>query len=64
MEIPVIVAILVVLFASLKIVQEYERGKPKAKVKKIGTSKLTGTKVIYIPDQEIFQIIEWNEKKT
>ena len=44
-------------------VQEYERGKPKAKVKKIGTSKLTGTKVIYIPDQEIFQIIEWNEKK-
>ncbi|MEK7212485.1 MAG: toprim domain-containing protein, partial [Patescibacteria group bacterium] len=43
-------------------VQEYERGKPKAKVKKIGTSKTTGTKVIFSPDPEIFSQIEYNEK--
>ncbi|OGZ00101.1 MAG: DNA gyrase subunit B [Candidatus Liptonbacteria bacterium RIFCSPLOWO2_01_FULL_52_25] len=34
--------------------QEYKRGKPTAKVKKIGTSKGTGTKVIFSPDPEIF----------
>ena len=43
--------------------QEYERGEPKAKVKKIGTSKQNGTKVIFSPDPEIFSIIEFNDKR-
>ncbi|MEK7640544.1 MAG: DNA topoisomerase (ATP-hydrolyzing) subunit B [Patescibacteria group bacterium] len=34
--------------------QEYKRGKPQYKVKKIGSSKTTGTKVIFQPDPEIF----------
>ncbi|MBU6500619.1 MAG: DNA topoisomerase (ATP-hydrolyzing) subunit B [Patescibacteria group bacterium] len=42
--------------------QEYERGKPKAKVKKIGSSKHTGTKVIFSPDPEIFPSISFNYK--
>ncbi|MDO8430235.1 MAG: DNA topoisomerase (ATP-hydrolyzing) subunit B [bacterium] len=42
--------------------QEYERGKPKYKVKKVGKSKTTGTKVTFIPDSEIFAKIEWNLK--
>ncbi|HUZ92759.1 MAG TPA: DNA topoisomerase (ATP-hydrolyzing) subunit B [Candidatus Paceibacterota bacterium] len=42
--------------------QEYERGKPKARVKKIGTSKATGTKVIFSPDPEIFKEISFNWK--
>jgi len=43
--------------------QEYERGEPESKVKKIGTSKATGTKVIFSPDPQIFSIIEFNEKR-
>ncbi|MBI4086170.1 MAG: DNA topoisomerase (ATP-hydrolyzing) subunit B [Candidatus Liptonbacteria bacterium] len=43
--------------------QEYERGKPKAKVKKDGSSKTTGTKVIFSPDPQIFSTIEFNEKR-
>ncbi len=43
-------------------VQEYERGKPKFKVKKIGAAKTTGTKVIFSPDPEIFSNIEFNLK--
>ncbi len=42
--------------------QEYKRGKPTAKVKKIGTSKATGTKVIFLPDIEIFKEISFNLK--
>jgi len=43
--------------------QEYAKGKKKAKVKKIGTSKLTGTIVTFEPDPEIFSEIEfdWNK---
>jgi DNA gyrase subunit B len=43
--------------------QEYERGKPKAKVKKIGSCGQTGTKVIFSPDPQIFSAIEFNEKR-
>ena len=43
--------------------QEYERGKPKSKVKRVGASKRTGTKVTFLPDKEIFATLEFNEKK-
>lgn len=44
-------------------VQEYERGKPRAAVKKAGTCGRTGTKVIFEPDTEIFQKSEFDLKK-
>lgn len=44
-------------------VQEYERGKPKFKVKKTVKSKKTGTMVTFLPDSEIFSKIEWNWKQ-
>jgi len=44
-------------------VQEYKRGKPLAKVKKIGSCNRTGTKVTFLADQEIFQIIEYSDKR-
>ncbi len=44
-------------------VQEYERGKPKSKIKKIGASKRTGTKVTFSPDPQIFPEIEFNDKR-
>ena len=37
-----------------KFVQEYAKGKPKAATKKIGTSSLHGTQVVFEPDPEIF----------
>jgi len=42
--------------------QEYERGARKAKVKKVGVSKLTGTVVTFEPDPQIFKEIafEWS----
>ena len=42
--------------------QEYVRGKQKAKVKKLGTTKLRGTVVLFDPDPEIFSEIKfsWN----
>ncbi len=43
--------------------QEYVRGVPKGNVKKNGTSKTTGTKVIFDADPEIFQKIEYDRKK-
>lgn len=43
-----------------KYVQEYERGKPKAKVKKIGPSNLRGTVVTFEPDTEIFSETKFN----
>ncbi|MBU2082329.1 DNA topoisomerase (ATP-hydrolyzing) subunit B [Patescibacteria group bacterium] len=47
--------------------QEYERGKPTGKVKKTGTSKITGTIVTFEPDQEIFNTFEkggeWFDEK-
>lgn len=37
--------------------QEYERGKPMYPVKVVGESALTGTKVTFLPDTEIFTIV-------
>ena len=44
-------------------VQEYERGKPQYKVKKTEKSKRTGTRVIFLPDAEIFSKIDWDLKR-
>ncbi|KKU13846.1 MAG: gyrase subunit B protein [Parcubacteria group bacterium GW2011_GWC2_45_7] len=41
-------------------VQEYTRGKPKAKVKASGKSSGTGTTIIFKPDAEIFPEIKFN----
>jgi len=43
--------------------QEYERGKPKHSIKKGNKSKLTGTKITFLPDEEIFEKIEWDHKR-
>ncbi len=40
--------------------QSYVRGKPVVKLKKIGTTKKTGTKVTFKPDEEIFKFIDFN----
>jgi len=40
-------------------VQEYSRGKAKSKVKKVGSSKLTGTIITFEPDKEIFPDIDF-----
>jgi len=39
--------------------QEYERGKPKDKVKKIGSRKLSGTKTHFLADSSIFSKVEF-----
>ena len=44
-------------------VQEYKRGKPEAKVKNTGKCSKVGTKVTFIPDSEIFSVIEWDIKR-
>ncbi|MFC1623673.1 ATP-binding protein, partial [Patescibacteria group bacterium] len=43
--------------------QEYAKGKKKAKVKKIGTSKLNGSIITFEADSEIFPEIEYDWKK-
>ncbi|MDP3999760.1 MAG: DNA topoisomerase (ATP-hydrolyzing) subunit B [bacterium] len=43
--------------------QEYERGKPKYKVKKTEKCDRTGTTVTFIPDEEIFSKVEWDLKR-
>lgn len=43
--------------------QEYKQGKKKAAVKKVGTSKKTGTVITFEPDPGIFETIEWNWDK-
>ncbi len=40
--------------------QSYERGKPVAPLKSIGTSKATGTKVTFLADSEIFETMEYS----
>ena len=40
--------------------QSYERGKPVTKLKKIGTTKKTGTKVTFRPDEQVFKSIDFN----
>lgn len=44
-------------------VQEYNRGIPKYKVKKVGKCNKSGTKVVFLPDSEIFSEISFNEKR-
>ncbi len=43
--------------------QEYKQGNAKSNIKAIGTSKETGTKIIFQPDSEIFPEIkfDWNK---
>lgn len=43
--------------------QEYERGEPTSGVKKIGKCGANGTKVIFTPDPQIFQTIEFDFKR-
>ena len=43
--------------------QEYVRGKPQGKVKKIGKCKQTGTTIIFQPDPQIFSEIKFDFKK-
>ncbi|MBU4347998.1 DNA topoisomerase (ATP-hydrolyzing) subunit B [Patescibacteria group bacterium] len=43
--------------------QEYKQGKPQFKVKKVGKSNKTGTKIIFQADSEIFKVIEFNRKR-
>jgi DNA gyrase subunit B len=43
-------------------VQEYKRGKPEYKVKKLGASRRHGTKTTFSPDPEIFSEMEFNDK--
>ncbi|MBU0597599.1 DNA topoisomerase (ATP-hydrolyzing) subunit B [Patescibacteria group bacterium] len=40
--------------------QEYSKGKAKAKVKLIGKTKKTGTIITYEPDPEIFTVLDYN----
>lgn len=43
--------------------QKYERGVPQAKVKKTGSSKYTGTKITFKPDEQIFGSVQFDRKK-
>ncbi len=43
--------------------QEYERGKPKKAIKKVGNSKETGTIITFEPDPEIFKEISFDWSK-
>ena len=43
--------------------QEYERGKAKRKVKKIGDCKKTGTTIVFEPDPDVFKKIKFSFKK-
>ncbi|MBS3903312.1 MAG: DNA topoisomerase (ATP-hydrolyzing) subunit B [Anaplasmataceae bacterium] len=42
--------------------QEYLRGKPKAKVKKIGKSDHSGTRITFLADNQIFEKVEYDIK--
>ncbi len=43
--------------------QTFERGKPKGKVKQIGKSKKTGTKITFTADPQIFPVIKFERKQ-
>jgi len=47
----------------LKFAQEYSKGKPKTKVKKIGKCRQTGTIVSFEPDPEVFKEIKFDRKR-
>ena len=42
--------------------QEYTNGKPKAKIKKIGKARGTGTTITFSPNPTVFETIEFNLK--
>ena len=44
-------------------VQEYKRGVPEAKVKRVGACNQIGTKIIFSPDPQIFKEIDFNIKR-
>ena len=44
-------------------VQEYKRGVAQGKVKNVGKSKATGTKITFAPDPQIFSTIDFNDKQ-
>jgi DNA gyrase subunit B len=39
--------------------QEFARGEPTTEVKKVGPTKESGTTITFLPDQEIFEEVEW-----
>ena len=43
--------------------QEYENGKPKAKLKKVKKSEKTGTKITFFPSEQIFTSIEFEVER-
>jgi len=43
--------------------QDYKRGKPQGKVKKVSNATNTGTRVTFQPDEEIFQKVQFDRKK-
>ncbi len=40
--------------------QSYERGKPTCQLKVIGNTTTTGTKITFLPDPEIFEVLEFD----
>ena len=42
--------------------QSYERGKPTCKLKVIGNTDKTGTKITFKPDPEIFEVLEFDRE--
>src|SRR5512135_379122 len=40
--------------------QTYRRGKPDSPIAVIGKTKKTGTKIRFVPDPEIFTVLEWS----
>ena len=43
--------------------QEYSNGKPKAKLKKVKTSKKTGTKITFFPSEKIFTSVDFEVER-
>ena len=43
--------------------QEYSDGKPKAKLKKVKTSKKTGTKITFFPSEKIFTSVDFEVER-
>ncbi len=41
-------------------IQSYKRGLPVGKVKMAGPTKQTGTRVVFIPDDQIFETVDYN----
>src|SRR6266498_1580370 len=40
--------------------QDFARGEPTTELKKLGPTKQTGTTITFLPDQEIFEEVEWS----